>query len=264
MQSYPIDGVFKRASDLGYGINVPIYLHKDYYLYFLNGLRPYKRTRKVFSSIGLNDQTQKLTSDNPKFDIFYKIIKIIDTYLHPGRFPFSIWASYQEVMKEYNSNLSLFKDKHIVFSSDPWDIASMSMRGTPSCMSWSKDNSSHLAGSILDPYCAIIYLTDSLNADQKNSFSFGPRMLIRSVVRLIKDGNKSWLLMEPPYFHHNLPSPVRKLFPLMKEFLFDKTGIEVIDSNQITKNMSIPKFPELALLESKYISYRDSGIRYDS
>lgn len=75
--------------------------------------------------------------------------------------------------------LSWKKNLKIVFSSHPWDIATMSMRGIRSCQAWNKPQKNHLIGSILDPNVAVIYLTDG-----KPHKNYGPKMLARSVVRL--------------------------------------------------------------------------------
>src|ERR1700691_2673713 len=78
----------------------------------------------------------------------------------------------------------------VVFSSDPWDMTTMSMRGIESCQSWGRfgdyndyDNympqNAHcrkLTGSIIDPCCAIIYITDHTPTQ------YGSKMLARAVV----------------------------------------------------------------------------------
>lgn len=93
----------------------------------------------------------------------------------------------------------------IVFSTHPWDIATMSMRGISSCQSWTHQYSSHLIGSILDPYCGIIYITNGGNT------KYGSKMLVRSIVRVVAKNknavdsnlNKHKLLIESPYVFNN-------------------------------------------------------------
>jgi hypothetical protein len=79
--------------------------------------------------------------------------------------------------------LDLPKNSRIYFSSEgmqgAWDIATMSMRGIKSCMRWSHGNALSLIGSIIDPCCGIVYVSDGKRT------KYGSKMLIRSVVRLI-------------------------------------------------------------------------------
>ncbi len=78
------------------------------------------------------------------------------------------------------------KPHRVVFSTNPWDILTMSMRGIDSCMAWpstSHSNTGHsncLIGSVLDPYCGVIYVTNGTKT------THGSHMFYRSVVRLVK------------------------------------------------------------------------------
>lgn len=76
-----------------------------------------------------------------------------------------------------------------------YNIATMSMRGIASCMSWFDDHSNSLIGSLLDPCCGVIYLTDGRETP------LGERMIGRSVVRIVYDNqaNKYVILLEPCY-----------------------------------------------------------------
>ena len=76
------------------------------------------------------------------------------------------------------------KSHKVVFSTNPWDILTMSMRGISSCMAWLSSHSRQLIGSCLDPYCGVIYATDG------EKTRYGEKMLYRSVVRLVKKTKK--------------------------------------------------------------------------
>lgn len=85
----------------------------------------------------------------------------------------------------------------VVFSSHHWDIATMSMRGIESCMSWEGGygNGRHLIGSIIDPCVAIIYIED------KDTTRYGTSMVARSVVRFVfnKRTKRRAIFLEYPY-----------------------------------------------------------------
>jgi hypothetical protein len=88
----------------------------------------------------------------------------------------------------------------IVFSSSDdvgvWDIATMSMRGIDSCQSWDGSYRRNLIGSIIDPFVAVIYVTNN-----KNYYKLGKEMIYRCVVRYVvnQTTNKPALLLEPMY-----------------------------------------------------------------
>lgn len=105
------------------------------------------------------------------------IEKVFDTF---GIKDFSIQA--RKVDEDLPSNY------RIVFSTDPWDIATMSMRGIKSCMEWSHKYSTGLVGSMLCPYTAVIYLTDGMEVrtlSHNKTYGKATRMLARSVVRIV-------------------------------------------------------------------------------
>jgi hypothetical protein len=60
-----------------------------------------------------------------------------------------------------------------------WDIGTMSIRGASSCMHFENSHSSHLVGSMLDPFVGIIYLSKLDRTDYGISFNK------RAVVRLL-------------------------------------------------------------------------------
>lgn len=88
------------------------------------------------------------------------------------------------------------KDRHkIVFSTNPWDILTMSMRGIESCMEWGSSHCSALVGSVLCPYVGVIYSAGTYRDD------YGVTMKARSVVRLVKKSKRSkyYLAVEGAY-----------------------------------------------------------------
>ena len=111
-------------------------------------------------------------------------------------------------------------DWRIVFSSDPWDIATMSMRGISSCQSWkSSGTAKHgLIGSMIDEFCGVIFITDGTKTAN------GSKMMYRSVVRLLRSNGKkaNWrLFLEGVYGGKESESGVA--YQLFKDFLERKT-----------------------------------------
>jgi hypothetical protein len=74
-------------------------------------------------------------------------------------------------------------EMHIGFSSDGvggiWDIGTMSVRGVSSCMHFENKHSTHLVGSMVDPFVGIIYLTDL--KPTKYGISFNKRAVVRLI-----------------------------------------------------------------------------------
>jgi hypothetical protein len=122
-------------------------------------------------------------------------------------FPYIGLKNSSQMLK---SNAKEFDGCKICFSSNKntgaWDIATMSMRGIHSCMKWSSRQSKHLIGSILDPFTAVIYITDG------KKLKYGSKFLRRSVVRYMvrDDGSKfePFIYIERVYKHNNICSPI--------------------------------------------------------
>lgn len=118
--------------------------------------------------------------------------------------------------EKLNSKFEEFKNAKICFSSDKnpgaWDISTMSMRGIHSCMKWSSKQSKHLVGSIIDPFTAIIYITDG------KKLKYGSKTLRRSVIRymvyLRKDTKeyRPFIFIERVYKHGAIGAPVDGLY----------------------------------------------------
>lgn len=146
----------------------------------------YPKPSKVFPKLGLKNNSINIKSLNFSAD---------DTY------------TYNKIYYEDENNLELFTNKNIKIhfsSTGPrgyWDIATMSMRGIQSCMSWSNENAKSLVGSLIDPCTSIIYITNNTNT------KYGKRMIARSVVRLVckRIHNKlqNEIFIEESYINHN-------------------------------------------------------------
>lgn len=82
-----------------------------------------------------------------------------------------------------------------------WDLATMSMRGVVSCMSWSQKNSLTLGATLTDPFVGIIYITD------KTDLQYGYKIITRALVRLvhtdISSVNNMHLFIEQIYFNNS-------------------------------------------------------------
>lgn len=173
--------------------------------------------------------------------------------------------------------------KQLVFSSDYWDMATISMRGISSCMRWlgqnsDRDQPTELIGSMVDPYAALIYITDNKKT------AHGSKMLWRAIVRLVAKSSSGKskttipaLLIERIYPDKNESQTALAVF---KEFLARKTKnkLPILYPNQeesfYNYNAAIPlsdPVEYLMELESElnpygddrgFLSYRDSDISY--
>lgn len=169
------------------------------------------------------------------------------------------------------------KGMKLVFSADgkdgAWDIATMSMRGIKSCQSWGLRRASSLVGSVADPCCAIIYLTDGKET------SHGSKMNHRALVRyVVHDKFGPALFIERLYsadpVSENTQHAITFIFALA---LHNRTGLPIIengamfDTNDIAnRTIFIPRteVDPTGLYRiggydyEDYSSYRDSGIYY--
>lgn len=160
-----------------------------------------------------------------------------------------------------------FKGCKIVFSGSGnrglWDIATMSERGIESCQSWNGGASGRLIGSMLDPYCGIIYIAG------KNG-----QMKRRAVVRFVINNTtgKPAVMLEPVYhaghYWSNRGSDNKGMF---KAFLKKRLGrkIPVFSCYDRSRsgsgyNMASEHRIPFAKVLNKTVSrsYRDSGIQY--
>lgn len=189
------------------------------------------------------------------------LVKLVQDLLHAGK----RYGAVDLINPE--DVVSQLKNTKIIFSSDgkegAWDIATMSMRGVKSCMRWQHEQATRLLGSIIDPCCGIIYLTN------RKRTPFGSKMLFRAVVRLVIRDNKTHLLLDRLYssfykidrFNLNkLDKSVKKLFI---NFLSARSKCSVLDSDLfIGERLVIPSTKVLNFLNETEVSYMDSGTVY--
>jgi hypothetical protein len=234
---------------------------------------------KIFSDLNLPDLSEAAIPFFPSTSL-YRTFRFLDLLLDP-----KIKGAnncLDQACNEYDfltgkKEPNLLKTE-ICFSADPWDIATMSMRGIDSCMSWKGSRSANLIGSIVDPCCAVIYLTNNqLHTIAKKSGSealVGTEMLARSVVRYVlnEKGQDPSLLLERLYIHPKLSSS-KEGAPLsggvLSDFLIGafSTWLEKHSSLPVEIRATgwvIPQYSEWRSLHSDYQSCRDSGIQYSS
>jgi len=156
----------------------------------------------------------------------------------------------------------------VAFSSDnevgAWDLATMAMRGIHSCQSWTAGRRSNLIGSIIDPCCGIIYLTDN------EETQYGSNMLYRSIVRYVVHPKFGpCLFLERGYsqpifdkFDHYC---IDTLFACM---LYRRTGLNVITQSGLADTPAKRELfiPSTAIVNKHMscASYRDSALEYQS
>jgi hypothetical protein len=164
------------------------------------------------------------------------------------------------------------KKLQIAFSSadvdGAWDIATMSMRGVKSCMRWEARQCSSLVGSIIDPCCGIIYLTNGTVTE------YGSKMLFRSVVRLALhyETGKPILLVDRLYssFYKTKPGEQGRFDQQVKnifiEYLQKKVPLcQVVDAQTRAITLAkyeLPRPPNFNFLVPEEVSYRDTPIQY--
>lgn len=165
------------------------------------------------------------------------------------------------------------KKLQIVFSSDgidgAWDIATMSMRGIKSCMRWEARQSKALVGSITDPCCGIIYLTNGSKTQH------GSKMLFRALVRVVVDYDKNpALVVDRLYsaFYKNKPNEYNKLDLQIRKIFVDylKSKVKnckvldaVNDKTAVLKHL-LPLPNNTSYLSEEEFSYRDTLIPYST
>lgn len=270
---------YKHYKDILNIGNLPIPI-KEYFLNFFN-LDNYKII-KFFPKIGLNNFKKRIDSINLLFKtikIYINIIKIIDLDINSW-----IIRDYSKINLFYNLCANIFNIRkyiknnsnyNIIFSGDGFicfkDILTMSMRGINSCMNWYSTSSRALIGSCIDPYCAIIYLTDNTN------IKYGQTMLYRSVVRYVKHPKLGPCLYIDHAYHNNDKASrcnnyIETLFAIT---LMSQTNLPVIFNifkysstlNDLITKIIVSKFtiPESNIVNSlppSYLSYRDTKIQY--
>jgi hypothetical protein len=235
------------------------------YLY----INKYNDVIKVFNEIGLPDGGISLNETTIQSSLIYQLIRSIELYVSSTKRD-NIISAFKLARQEKLKDKDFFLGKKVEFSANPWDIATMSMRGIASCMSWHSSHPASLAGSILDPYCGIIYLSDN-TIRRGRTITYGSGMSARSVVRIVKhkDGYMK-LLLERLYIEDKNLSfeKIELISSLFKNYLKSATGIPVIDSATsaplVKTEYVCPYFHGLEKLPNSHRSYRDSGIVYET
>jgi hypothetical protein len=178
-----------------------------------------------------------------------------------------IWKIFPRIGLQNGSANIKHKGKtyKVVFSSHPWDIATMSMRGIRSCQSWRGGYNKCLVGSIVDPCAAIIYIED------KKSNKYGKLMLARAVVRLVSTSNGRRLFLEPVYlgekyiddFTHKVAEKIfykyiRSVAKYPIASAFRRLRCKILLSKEVQA------LSDGYLYNSPYLSYSDNELNYTS
>jgi hypothetical protein len=157
------------------------------------------------------------------------------------------------------------EDLKVVFSASgkegAWDIATMSMRGISSCQSWNATRSYQLVGSITDPCCGIIYLTNGKKT------KYGQEMMYRAVVRyIVHDKLGPCLFMEGTYPRSKRSNSIRAVNLLFASLLNKQTNLPVLYDYSLIRDdildyAYIP-YSKVSQDVSHSSSYIDSGLQY--
>ena len=167
------------------------------------------------------------------------------------------------------------KNAKIVFTSDGltglWDLATMSMRGATSCMHWSNHHHSHLVGSIVDPCCGIVYITDGSITER------GLAIKERSLVRLLINEDKIFICTaestykdtgnKDPYNYKDRNVDYHITEKVIVNFLKTKSTIPVLSYSELYKKSlwygtCVPKARILSSLSGRDLSLIDGSIPY--
>lgn len=213
-------------------------------------LKNIKRIDKVFPKIGLKNCLEKRPVE----------VKINGHYSN---------AQEDYAFADYWQNKTSAKWQ-IGFMSDGvsglWGLATMSMRGIHSCMSWKGGGSStHLVGSIADPCVGMVYLTNGKTTE------YGLAIKRRSLVRFVlSTTGKRYLSVDRVYAaddpRGNEDPCESSTMRLFVSFLQRKVGrgIEVRATDSMPhRNTYIPEHPALHKLSGSYKSYFDHDISYN-
>ena len=194
----------------------------------------------------------------------FRVYNKLNETLRAGHFLAMPKLEDLNTFKEFSAkNVPALKYK-VRFASDgsegAWDIATMSMRGINSCQTWGGGNSTHIVGSIVDPFTGIIYLT---NGGKFNEH--GSKMIRRCVVRFVVDEKKKvpYLALERMY-----PAMEKGCLDAFIAFLKERTDnkfdVIYLDSHNYTAkaNLYVPMSKVVGQLTTYDQPYRDSGMTY--
>jgi hypothetical protein len=230
-----------------------------------NGYDRSSKVRKIFPNICLPQNSSDIDNFLPhrKFnaEIIFRSTDLFVSNVLKRKIDLSCFA---EAKASIDCAMREIEDTKINFSSAPLDIATMSMRGLHSCMAWKSDQSKTLAGSIIDPFCAILYL------DTDQTTRYGSRMVARCIVRLVwstllGESKAYSLFLERPYLNSALmehPSNSYIIQDIFANYLGKKSKLKIYNKETAPSYSYIPTCKEVIDLDSRFLSYRDSKIEY--
>jgi hypothetical protein len=211
---------------------------------------------KSFASLGLKHCSETVALTNE--ELLHEAYSIADNGLDTYRGS----AAAVEQLRDLLYGVSKRK---IVFSYDPWDIATMSMRGVDSCQAWNRKQKYHLVGSIVDPNCAVIYLTNGKKT------KYGEEMLARSVVRIVYNSRSKTktpaLYVESAYRGDYLSGEnetyTEKFVQFLQRKLRGKRTRVLHPGSAYSHKYVIPTTKSIKAIPAEHRSYLDSDVVYD-
>jgi len=206
-----------------------------------------------------------ITDNVLKIKLPYDIYDINgNVFFKKGQSIFKIYETLVKLFKNCGSNLpeinllpsfkefsqNNFPQKLFVnFSYDTFDIATMSMRGFTTCLSWTGDKSHLLQGTIDDPDTGIIYLTSN-----KKYNTYGSKMIKRCLVRFVvsETDKKPYLFLDKMYpsfeqnvlnvFIQNLSGKFNVIYGPNSEHIYylpHNKSVQWLDCNNLKLNKSL-------------------------
>ena len=182
---------------------------------------------------------------------FRKLIKEVDTFI-----------GQEKTLSSINNGEHAIHPYRIRFSGNGansiWDIATMSMRGIDSCQRWGTNQANCLVGSMVDPCCGIIYITEDV------STKYGSNMKYRSVVRLVFHPSIGPALFLEKTYHSTRRNHV--IETLFAQVLHAKTGLPVFHENmKIIFQGDLPKILRTPIVDMTDLyepTYSDAELKY--
>ncbi len=139
-----------------------------------------------------------------------------------------------ESFKDFSRLNIPLSSAEICFSTDPWDIATMSMRGIATCQSWEGEYRQAIIGSMLDPYVGIIYL-----ATKSRPTEHGSKMLFRATVRFAVDNREQFKKKQPVLIvDHVYPEQYDEVLKVFSNYLTEKSGLQVLYAPHIQDDIT--------------------------
>lgn len=222
--------------------------------------------RKLLNIFGLTDFSVAVEPDFK--NIINGVIKKQITYNNSWVSPINLkqsTSSIHKILKNCKSSKSL----KLVFSTDPWDIATMSMRGIKSCMRWNSKMAVCLIGSILCPFTGIVYLTN------KKPTKYGEKMLFRSLVRVIFNPKQNCykIFIDEGYpkvfnpiniYNDYLPAVSKMFVELVKENIFNSSNLMNCKKQDIISTRKLIGYKLIETNQSKWCMDRENDSYIDN